>query len=103
MDAQKEVFGFELSTFFRLERTRNPSVSIAVYGDLLVSMVVQNSTTVDCGVRFLSNNSGLAAQSVTETLNEFRRMGLIGFIPTKRRGKKRLIQLIKEGVIAWQV
>ncbi len=50
MNAQKEAFSFELSTFFRLERTRRPSVSIAVYADLLASMVVRNSTTVDCGV-----------------------------------------------------
>jgi len=72
-------------------------VSIAVYAELLASMEVQNNTTIDCGVRFLSDNLKLAAQSISETLNEFRRMGLIRFIPTKGRGKKRLVQLIKEG------
>jgi len=34
---------------------------------------------------------------VTETLNEFRRMGLVKFIPIKGAGQKRLIELIKEG------
>jgi hypothetical protein len=96
MNAQKESFEFDLNTLYRLERTRRPSTSIAVYAELLASMTIQNSTTIDCGVRFLSKTLKMGTHTVTETLNEFRRMGLVRFIPTKGRGRKRLIELVHE-------
>jgi len=39
----------------------------------------------------------MGTHTVTETLNEFRRMGLVKFIPSKGRGKKRFIELINVG------
>ena len=97
MNDQKESFAFELNTFYRLERTKRPSTSIAVYGELLASMTIQNSSTIDCEVRFLSQTLKMGTHTVTETLNEFRRMGLVKFIPTKGRGHKRSIELINVG------
>ena len=97
MNAQKESFAFELNTFYRLERTKRPSTSIAVYGELLASMTIQNSSTIDCEVRFLSQTLKMGTHTVTETLNEFRRIRLVKFIPSKSGGKKRFIELIKEG------
>jgi hypothetical protein len=97
MNAQKESFAFDLNTFYRLEKTRRPSTSIAVYAELLASMAIQNSTTIDCGVRFLSKTLKMGTHTVTETLDEFRRMGLVRFIPTKGRGHKRFIEVISAG------
>jgi DNA-binding MarR family transcriptional regulator len=97
MNAQKEIFEFDLNTFYRLERTKRPSTSIAVYAELLAAMTIQNSSTIDCGVRFLCQTLQMGTHTVTDTLNEFRRMGLVRFIPIKGRGKKRFIELIKEG------
>ena len=71
--------------------------SIAVYAELLASMAIQNSPTVDCEVRFLSKTLKMGTDTVTETLNEFRRMGLVRFIPVKGRGHKGFIELIHEG------
>ena len=96
MNAQKESFEFELNTFYRLERAKRPSTSIAVYAELLASMAIQNSTTIDCGVRFLSETLKMGTHTVTETLDEFRRMGLVKFIPINGRGRKRLIELVHE-------
>jgi hypothetical protein len=72
MNAQKESFEFDLNTFYRLQRTKRPSTSIAVYADLLASMTIQNSPTIDCEVRFLSKTLKMGTHTVTETLNEFR-------------------------------
>ena len=97
MNAQKESFEFDLNTVYRLERTKRPSTSIAVYAELLPSMTIQNSVTIDCEVRFLSKTLKIGAHTVTETLNELRRMGLVRFIPIKGRGHKRFIELINAG------
>ncbi len=96
MSAQKESFDFGLSTFYRLERTNRPSTSIAVYAELLASMAMQNSPTINCEVRFLSKTLKIGTHTVTETLNEFRRMGLVRFIPIKGKGHKRSIELINK-------
>lgn len=96
MRAGQDFFEFGLDTFHRLERTKRPSVSIAVYAELLAAMVAQNNTTISCEVRFLSTNLKMRTHTVTETLNEFRRMGLIGFIPSKRGGNSRLIEMMNE-------
>jgi DNA-binding MarR family transcriptional regulator len=97
MNAQKESFEFDLNTFYRLERTKRPSTSIAVYAELLASMAIQNSTRIDCEVRFLCERLKMGTHTVTETLDEFRRMGLVKFIHIKGRGRKRLIELVHEG------
>jgi hypothetical protein len=98
MNAQKESFAFDLNTLYRLERTRRPSTSIAVYAELLASLTIQNSSTIDCGVRFLSESLKMGTHTVTETLNEFRKLGLLRFIPGKGRGNKRFIELVHEGI-----
>ena len=97
MNAQKESFVFDLNTLYRLEKAKRPSTSIAVYAELLASMATQNSSTIDCDVRFLSQTLKMGTHTVTETLNEFGRMGLVRFIPIKGKGHKRFIELIKEG------
>ena len=97
MNAQKEAFEFDLNTFFRLERTKRPSVSLAIYAELLASMMVQDSRTIDCEMRFLSKTLKVGNRTLAETLDEFRSMGLIKYIPVKGMGKKRLIKLLKEG------
>ena len=97
MNALKESFAFDLNTFYRLERTKRPSASIAVYAELLASMTIQNSPKVDCEVRFLSKTLKIGTYTVTETLNEFRKMGLVRFIPIKGKGHKRYIELINAG------
>jgi len=97
MNAQRESFEFDLNTLYRLERTKRPSTSIAVYAELLASMAIQNSSTIDCEVRFLSNTLKMGTHTVAETLNEFRRMGLAKFIPIKETGHKRFIELIHGG------
>ena len=96
MNTKKESFEFDLNTFFRLERAKRPSTSIAVYAELLAATLLQGSTAINCEVRFLSINLKVATRTVTETLNEFRRMRLVKFVPNKQRGKKRLIELINE-------
>ena len=96
MNAQKESFAFDLNTFYRLEKTKRPSTSIAVYAELLASMAIQNSSTIDCEVRFLCDTLKMGTHTVTETLNEFRRMGLVKFIPIKGKGHKRSIELINK-------
>ena len=96
MNAEKELFEFELNTFYRLERTKRPSTSIAVYAELLASMAIQNSSRIDCEVRFLSQTLKMGTHTVTETLNELRKMGLVKFIPIKGRSNKRFIELINE-------
>jgi DNA-binding MarR family transcriptional regulator len=97
MNARNESFDFDLNTFYRLERTKRPSTSIAVYAELLASMAIQNSTTIDCGVRFLSESLKMGTHTVTETLDEFRRMGLVRFIPGKGGRNKRFIEMINAG------
>ena len=97
MNAEKESFGFNLSTLYRLEKTKRPSASIAVYAELLASMTIQGSRTIDCEVRFLSQTLKMGTHTVLETLQELRRMGLLRFIPVKGRGHSRLIELIHEG------
>jgi hypothetical protein len=97
MNAQKDSFEFDLNAFYRLEQTKRPSASIAVYAELLASTAIQNSSTIDCEVRFLSSTLKMGTHTVLETLNEFRRMGLVRFIPIKGKGHKRFIQLINEG------
>jgi len=74
MNAQKESFEFDLNTFYRRERTKRPSTSIAVYAELLASMAIQESSRIDCEVRFLSRTLKMGTHTVTETLTEFRRM-----------------------------
>lgn len=96
MSAHRDSFEFGLDIFYRLERTKRPSTSIAVYAELLAAMVAQNNTTISCEVRFLSTNLKMGTHTVTETLNEFRRMGLIKFIPSKRGGNTRLIEMVSE-------
>ena len=96
MNAQKESFVFDLNTLYRLEKAKRPSTSIAVYAELLASMATQNSSTIDCDVRFLSQTLKIGAHTVTEMLNEFRKMGLVKFIPIKGRSNKRFIELINE-------
>jgi hypothetical protein len=54
-------------------------------------------TGPDCEVRFLSKTLKMGTHTVTETLNEFRRMGLVKFISSKGRGKKRFIEQINVG------
>jgi hypothetical protein len=97
MNVQKESFAFDLNTFYRLDKTRRPSTSIAVYAELLASMAIQNSTTIDCGVRFLSKTLKMGTHTVTETLNEFRKMGLVRFVPGKGGRNKRFIEMIHVG------
>ena len=97
MNSQKESFSFELDTFYRLERTKRPSASIAVYAELLATMSIQNSPRIECGVRFLNEHLKMGSHTVTETLNEFRRMGLVRFIPGKGGRNKRFIELVSEG------
>ena len=97
MNTQKESFEFDLNTLFRLERTKRPSTSIAVYAELLAAVAIQNSPTIDCQVRFLCQTLKLGTHTVTETLKEFRRMGLVRFIPTKGKGHKRFIELSNAG------
>jgi hypothetical protein len=94
MNAQKESFEFDLNTFYRLERTKRPSTFIAAYAELLASMSIQNSSTISCEVRFPSKTLKMGTHTVTEMLNEFRRMGLVKFIPIKDRGHKRFIEMI---------
>jgi len=97
MNAQKEAFEVDLNTFYRLERTKRPITSIAVYAELLASMAIQNSPTINCEVRFLSKTLKIGTHTVTETLNEFRKMELVRFIPIKGKGHKRYIELINAG------
>jgi hypothetical protein len=97
MNGQKESFEFDLNTFYRLERTKRPSTSIAVYAELLASVAIQNSSTIDCEVRFLIKTLKMGTHTVTETPDEFRRMGLVKYIPSKKGGKKRSIELIFAG------
>ena len=98
MNPQKESFEFDLNTFYRLERTKRPSASIAVYAELLAYMAIQNSQKVDCEVRFLSEGPKMGTHIVTETLNEFGKMGLIRFIISiKGKSNRRLIKLINVG------
>jgi DNA-binding MarR family transcriptional regulator len=97
MNSQQKSFEFDLNTLYRLERTKRPSTSIAVYAELLAAMTIQNSSTIDCGVRFLSESLKTGTHTVTETLNEFRRMGLVRFIPGKGGRNKRFIELVSEG------
>jgi hypothetical protein len=89
MNAQKESFEFDLNTFYRLGRTERPMASIAVYAELLASMMIQGSRTIDCEVRFLSKTLKMGSHTVTETLNEFRRMGLVRFINSKGAPERR--------------
>jgi len=97
MNTQKESFEFDLNTLFRLERTKRPSTSIAVYAELLAAVAIKNSPTIDCQVRFLCQTLKMGTHTVTETLNEFRRMGLVRFIPVKGRGHQRFIEMITAG------
>ena len=97
MNARKESVEFDLNTFYRFERTKRPSASIAVYAELLASMTIQDSPTIACEVRFLSKTLGMGTHTVTETLTEFRKMGLVKFIPIKGRGHKRFIEMINVG------
>jgi Mn-dependent DtxR family transcriptional regulator len=97
MPPQKESFEFDLDTFYRLETTKRPSASIAVYAEMLATMVIQNSTRIECEVRFLCESLKMGTHTVTETLNEFRKMGLVRFIPIKERGHKRFSEMINEG------
>ena len=96
MNAEKESFEFDLDTFYRLERTKRPSISIAVYAEMLAAMTIQNSSTIDCEVRFFCSTLKMGTHTVTETLDEFRRMGLIRFIPVKGKAHKRFIELINK-------
>jgi len=97
MNAQKESFAFELDTFYRLETTKRPSTSIAIYAELLAFMAIQSNSTVDCEVRFLSRTLKIGTHTVTETLYELWKMGLVRFIASKGRGHKRFIELINAG------
>jgi DNA-binding MarR family transcriptional regulator len=97
MNAQKESFAFDLNTFYRLERTKRPSTSIAVYAELLASAAIQNNSTIDCGVRFLSESLKMGTHTVTETLTEFRKMRLVRFIPIKGKRNRRVIELVSAG------
>ena len=97
MPFQKESFEFDLNTFYRLERTKRPSASIAVYAELLATMAIQKSTRIECEVRFICESLKMGTHTATETLNELRRMRLLRFIPVKGPGRKRLIELIKDG------
>ena len=97
MNAQRESFEFDLNTFYRLERTKRPSTSIAVYAELLASMAIHTSSTIDFEVRFLCQTLKMGTHTVTETLNEFRKMGFVRFIPGKGGRNKRFIEMIKEG------
>jgi hypothetical protein len=97
MNAQKKSFEFDLNTFYRLETTKRPGTSIAVYAELLATMTIQNSSRIDCEVRFLSKTLKMGTHTVTETLNEFRKMGLVKFIPIKGRGHKRFMELVNGG------
>jgi DNA-binding MarR family transcriptional regulator len=97
MNVQKESFEFDLNTFYRLERTRRPSTSMAVYAELLAAVAIHNSSTIECEVRFLTKTLKMGSHTVVETLNDLRRMGLIRFVPSKSGGKKRFIELINEG------
>jgi uncharacterized protein with PIN domain len=96
MNAQKQCFEFELDVFYRLEKTKRPSISIAVYAEMLAVMTIQNSSTIDCEVRFFCSTLKMGTHTVTETLDELRRMGLIRFIPVKGKAHKRFIELISE-------
>ena len=101
MNGKKESFEFDLGTFCRLEKTKWPSASIAVYAELLASMTIQNSPTIECEVRFLSLTLKMGTRTVIETLTEFKRMGLIKFIPAKGGRNKRFIELINAEVMTW--
>jgi hypothetical protein len=97
MNAQREAFEFGLNILYRLEKSKRPSASIAVYAELLASMAIQGSSRIECQVRFLSETLKLGTHVMLETLQDLRRMGLLKFIPIKGRGQKRLIELIHEG------
>jgi hypothetical protein len=97
MNAEKESFEFDLNTFYRLERTKRPSTSIAVYAELLATMAIQKTVRIECEVRFLCESLKMGTHTVTETLNELRRMGLVRLIPIKGRGNKRFIEMINKG------
>lgn len=97
MNAHRETFEFDLNTLYRFEKTKRSSASIAVYAELLAVKSIQNTSTIDCEVRFLSETLKMGFHTVLETLQELRRMGLIKFIHTKGRGHSRLIELIHEG------
>jgi hypothetical protein len=97
MNTKQESFEVDLETLFRLEKTKWPSASIAIYAELLASMTIDNSSTIPCKVKFLSQPLKMGTHTVIETLNEFRGMGLSKFIPSKKGGKKRLIAMVKEG------
>ncbi len=64
---------------------------------MMASMTIQGSRTTDCGVRFLSPTLKMGTHTVTDTLNEFRKVGLVGFIPIKVERHKRYIELIHNG------
>ncbi|MCU0594340.1 MAG: hypothetical protein MUC98_02595 [Desulfobacterota bacterium] len=96
MRVQKESFEFDLDTFYRLEATKRPGASIAVYAELLASMAIQNSPMIDCDVRFLTQTLKMGTHTVTETMNELRKLGLVRFIPIKGKGHKRWIEMTGE-------
>jgi Mn-dependent DtxR family transcriptional regulator len=62
-----------------------------------MNMTIQNSSTLSCGVKSLSQTLKMGTHTVTETLNEFRQMGLVKFIPNRKRGNTRFLRLINEG------
>jgi len=96
MNAQKEAFEFDLNSLYWLETTKRPSTSIAICSELLASMTIQNSSTIDYEMRFLCNSLKMGTHTVIEILDELRRMGLVRFIPIKGRGHKRFIELLNE-------
>jgi hypothetical protein len=102
MNAKKESFEFDLEILFRLEQTKWPSASIAIYAELLAATAIQKGPTISCEVKFLTQTLRMGTRTVTETLNEFRRMGLVRFIPTKGGPNKRFIEVINVGgVMTW--
>jgi len=64
---------------------------------MTASMAMQGNRTIDCGVRFLSPTLKMGTHTVTDTLNEFRKVGLVGFIPIKGERHKRYVELIHKG------
>jgi DNA-binding MarR family transcriptional regulator len=60
-------------------------------------MAIQNYPKIDCEVRLLSKTLKRGTHTVSETLNDFGKMGLVRFIPGKGGRNKRFIELIKEG------
>jgi hypothetical protein len=93
MNAKRKSLESDLDILFRLEKTNWPSASVAIYAELLASMIIQNRSRIGCEVEFLRQTLRMGTHPVIETLNELKRTGLAKFIPTKCERNKRFIEM----------